>query len=56
MQEVRKLQNQDLRADMAWSINSSKMEANLGDFHFYKLFMVFNTKKYVLLDTDNNHM
>jgi len=25
MQEVRKSQNQDLRADMAWSINSRKM-------------------------------
>jgi len=32
MQELRKLQNQDLRADPAWSINSGKMESNLVDF------------------------
>jgi len=32
MQEVRKSQNQDLRADPAWSINSGKMESNPGDF------------------------
>jgi len=32
MQEVRKLQNQDLRADPAWSINSGKMESNPGAF------------------------
>jgi len=32
MLELRKSQNQDLRADPAWSINSRKMESNLGDF------------------------
>jgi len=32
MQELGKLQNQDLRADLAWSINSGKMESNPGDF------------------------
>jgi len=32
MQEVRKLQNQALRAEPAWSINSDKMESNPGDF------------------------
>jgi len=32
MQEVRKSQNQDLRADPAWSINSGKMESSPGDF------------------------
>jgi len=32
MQELRKSQNQDLRADLAWSINSGKMESNTGDF------------------------
>jgi len=32
MQELRKSQNQDLRADPAWSINSRKMESNPGDF------------------------
>jgi len=32
MQELRKSQNQDLRADPAWSINSGKMESNPGDF------------------------
>jgi len=32
MQELRKLQNQDLRADPAWSMNSGKMESNPGDF------------------------
>jgi len=32
MQEVRKSQNQYLRADPAWSINSGKMESNPGDF------------------------
>jgi len=32
MQEVRKSQNQDLKADPAWSINSGKMESNPGDF------------------------
>jgi len=32
MQEVRKLQNQDLKADPAWSMNSGKMESNSGDF------------------------
>jgi len=32
MQEVRKLQNQALRAEPAWSINSDKMESNPRDF------------------------
>jgi len=32
MQEVRKLQNQDLRADPAWSMNSGKMESDPRDF------------------------
>ena len=32
MQELRKSQNQDFRADSAWSINSGKMESNPGDF------------------------
>jgi len=32
MQEVRKSHKQDLRADLAWSMNSSKMESNPGDF------------------------
>jgi len=32
MQEVRKSQNRDLRADPAWSINSGEMESNPGDF------------------------
>jgi len=32
MQELRKSQNQDLRADPAWSTNSGKMESNPGDF------------------------
>jgi len=32
IQDVRKSQNQDLRADPAWSINSRKMESNPGDF------------------------
>ena len=32
MQELRKSQNQDLRADPARSINSRKMETNPGDF------------------------
>jgi len=32
MQEVRKPQNQDLRAEPAWSINCGKMESNPGDF------------------------
>jgi len=31
-QEVRKSQNQDLRPKPAWSINSGKMESNLGEF------------------------
>ena len=31
MEEVRKSQNQDFRADPAWSINSGKMESNPGD-------------------------
>jgi len=36
MQEVRKSQNQDLRGDPAWSINSGKMESNLGDSPGFK--------------------
>jgi len=32
MQELRKSQIQNLRADPAWSINSGKMESNPGDF------------------------
>jgi len=32
MQEVKKPQNEDLRADPAWSINSEKMESRPGDF------------------------
>ena len=32
MQKVRKLQNQDLRADPALSKNSGKMESNPGNF------------------------
>jgi len=32
MQELRKPQFQDLRADLAWSINFGKMEANPVDF------------------------
>ena len=32
MQEIRKLQNQDLRADPAWCINSGKMESDPRDF------------------------
>jgi len=32
MQELRRSQNQDLRACLAWSINSRKMESNPGDF------------------------
>jgi len=32
MQELRKSQNQDLRVDPAWSMNSGKMESNPGDF------------------------
>ena len=32
MQELRKSQNQDLRANPAWSMNSGKMESNPGDF------------------------
>jgi len=32
MQEVRKSQNQDLRADPVWSIYSGKMESNPEDF------------------------
>jgi len=38
MQELRKSQNQDLRPDLAWSINSGKMESNPGDFTLSKLF------------------
>jgi len=33
---VSKSQNQDLRADPAWSINSGNMESNPGDFPGFK--------------------
>ena len=36
MQEVRKSQNRDLRADLALSINSEKMESNSGDFPVFR--------------------
>ena len=36
MQEVRNSQNQDLRADLAWSINSRKMESNPGHFSGFR--------------------
>jgi len=36
MQELRKLQNQDLRADPAWSMNSKKMQSNPRDFNDFK--------------------
>jgi len=32
VQDVRKLQNKDLRADLAWCINSRKIESRQGDF------------------------
>ena len=32
MQELTKSQNQDLRADQVWSMNSGKMESNAGNF------------------------
>jgi len=32
MREVRKLHNQDLRADLVWSVNSEKIESRPGDF------------------------
>jgi len=32
MQDLKKSQNQDLRADPAWTMNSGKMESNPGDF------------------------
>jgi len=32
MQEVRKSQNQDLRAEPGWIINSGKIVSRLGDF------------------------
>ena len=32
MQELRKSQNRDLRADPAWSINTGKIESSPGDF------------------------
>jgi len=31
-QKLRKSQNQDLRVDPAWSMNSGKIESNPGDF------------------------
>ena len=36
MQELRKSQNQSLRADASWSINSGKMESNPGEFPGFK--------------------
>jgi len=36
MEEVRKSQNHDLRADPAWSMNSGKMESNPGDFSGFR--------------------
>ena len=36
MQEVRKSQNQDLRADPVWSMNSGKAESNPGDFPSFR--------------------
>jgi len=36
MQEVQRLYNQDLRADLAWSINSGKIESKTGDFPGFK--------------------
>jgi len=36
MQGLRKSQNQDLRADPAWSMNSGKVESNPGDFPFFR--------------------
>jgi len=36
MQEVTKSQNQDLRADPAWSINSGKMESNPEEFSGFR--------------------
>ena len=36
MQELRKSQNQNLRADLAWSMNSGKMESNPGDFSGFR--------------------
>jgi len=44
MQELNKSQNQDLRADAAWSMNSGKMEFNPGDFPgFRRLSAAANT-------------
>jgi len=36
MQEVRKSQNQDLRADPVWSTNSEKVESNPRDFPVFR--------------------
>jgi len=36
MQELRKSQNQDLRTDPTWGINSGKIESNPGDFPGFK--------------------
>jgi len=36
MQELRKSQNQNFRADPAWSISSGKMESNPGDLPGFK--------------------
>jgi len=45
MQEVRKSQNQDLRADPAWRINSEKMESKPGDFAGLNYTRIYNTHK-----------
>jgi len=39
MQESSMWQNQDLRADPAWIINSGKMKSNPGDFHGFRRLM-----------------
>jgi len=39
MQESRKSQNQDFRADPAWIINPRKMKSNPGDFHGFRRLM-----------------
>jgi len=36
MQERKEWQNQDLRADPAWSMNSGKMESIPGDFSGFR--------------------
>jgi len=36
MQELRKSQNQDLRADQTWGMNSRKMDSNPGDISGFR--------------------